>query len=234
MDPIEPEVEVAHHPEPEAVHTTEVENAPAPELPPPPPPVNKKNWYVLKVQSNREDTIRQAIERRVKIEGLEEYYGRIVVPTERVMEQKKTRDGKMAQVAKHYKKYPGYLFVEVEFNDQMLILFRDTSGVGDFVGNKLNRVPMPMSNAEVDRILAEVEEKGKPVDQQKTRAKIVIKFAVGDNVKIQSGTFAGMEGVVKEIMEPRDDKGTPMIKVSVSIWGRPVEVDADPLSVEAV
>src|SRR4029077_10946373 len=83
----------------------------------------KKYWYVVKVQSGREESIKEAIERRVKIEGLEEYFGQVIIPTERSVEMK---NGK--RVVRERKLYPGYLMVEVEYNDRMLYLFRETSG----------------------------------------------------------------------------------------------------------
>ena len=205
------------------------EPAPAPVAP------NLKKWYVLKVQTNREDTIKAAVERRIKIEGLESYYGQILVPTSKTMEQKKSKDGKISQVAKYTKKFPGYLFVEVEFNDPMLLLFRETSGVGDFVGNKLNRIPLPMTDKEVERLQADSDGRSKDADgKEKAKPKFVINFSVGDAVRMQGGAFDGMDGRVKEIIEPRDEKEMPKVKVEVSIWGRPVVVDAEPNQVEVV
>ena len=98
-----------------------------------------KHWYIVKVQSGREESIRGALERRVKIEGLEEFFGGIKVPMERVTEM---RNGK--RVVRSRKKFPGYLMVNVEFNDRILYLFRETSGVGDFVGGSIHRPPAPM------------------------------------------------------------------------------------------
>src|SRR5579884_1226312 len=82
------------------------------------PPPSNKHWYVVKVQSGREESIKEAIERRVKIEGLEEFFGQIVIPVEKVVEM---RNGK--RVTRERKLYPGYLMVEVEYNDRILYLF---------------------------------------------------------------------------------------------------------------
>src|SRR6266702_3654932 len=135
----------------------------APEPSPPPsersppddqPPENSapkpgnKHWYVVKVQSGREESIKESIERRVKIEGLEDFFGQIIIPVERVVEM---RGGK--RVTRERKLYPGYLMVEVEYNDRILYLFRETSGVGDFVGGSVNRAPPPMPPREVERML---------------------------------------------------------------------------------
>jgi transcriptional antiterminator NusG len=98
-----------------------------------------KHWYVVKVQSGREESIKDAIERRVKIEGLEEYFGQILIPVEKVTELRKGK-----RYVKSRKLYPGYLMVNVEYNENILYLFRETSGVGDFVGGSLNKPPQPM------------------------------------------------------------------------------------------
>jgi transcriptional antiterminator NusG len=79
------------------------------EPPSPPPPENKKRWYVVKVQSGREDTIKEAIERRVRKDGLEEFYGQIVIPVEKVTEVKTDKNGKRVTRTKERKLYPGYL-----------------------------------------------------------------------------------------------------------------------------
>ena len=113
-----------------AVETAEAE----PVVAEPPPPENRKHWYVVKVQSGREDTIKEAIERRVRKERLEEFYGQIVIPVEKVTEVKTDKNGKRVTQTKERKLYPGYLMCEVEYNDRILYLFRETSGVGDFVG----------------------------------------------------------------------------------------------------
>jgi transcription termination/antitermination protein NusG len=173
---------------------------------------NNKMWYVVKVQSGREESIRDAIERRVKIEGLQEYFGKIVVPVERVTEMVRNK-----RVVKERKLYPGYLMVNLEFNDRMLYLFRETSGVGDFVGGSFNKPPPPMSAKEVERLeksqLAPVD---RPVDIGKAP------FEKGDHVKIKDGTFVGMEGPVKDILE---HKGA--VVVELTIFGRPVPVELE-------
>lgn len=185
--------------------------------PPPPEPSNKR-WYVVKVQSGREESIKEAIERRVKIEGLEENFSQIIIPVEKVTEM---RNGK--RVVKERKLYPGYLMVEVEYNDRILYLFRETSGVGDFVGGSLNHPPPPMTEREVDRMLNKQGEVKEGIKHGKP------KFDRGDRVKVKDGTFAGMEGEVKEINEA---KGT--VKIELTIFGRPVLVELEYWQVENV
>jgi len=170
---------------------------------------NNKHWYVVKVQSGREESIKEAIERRVKIEGLEEFFGRIIIPVERVTEVK---NGK--RVVKERKLYPGYLMVEVEYNDQILYLFRETSGVGDFVGGGLNHPPQPMKPNEVERMIGPIKDSGEVMPK--------MKFDKGDRVRVRDGIFATMEGEVKEV---NLEKGT--IKIELTIFGRPTSVELE-------
>jgi len=175
-------------------------------------PANENmRWYVVKVQSGREETIKDAIERRVKIEGLQESFGQILIPTEKVTEL--NRNNK--RVVKERKLFPGYIMVHLEFNDRMLFLFRETSGVGDFVGGGLNKPPQPMAAHEVDRML---NKQGVPTSTQPEKSK----FDKGDRVKVKDGTFAGMEGEVQEVLE-----GKGALRVQLTIFGRPVPVELE-------
>lgn len=175
------------------------------------PAEEKKNWYVVKVQSGREESIKDAIERRVKIEGLQEFFGEIFIPTEKYTDMVRNK-----RVVKERKLYPGYLMVNVEYNDRILYLFRETSGVGDFVGAGLNKAPQPMRDSEIKSMLlrrGDAAPKDEPIKS---------KFEKGDRVKVKDGTFAGMEGEVKEILEA---KGA--VRVELTIFGRPVLVEQE-------
>jgi transcription termination/antitermination protein NusG len=177
---------------------------------------SNKRWYVVKVQSGREESIKEAIERRVKIEGLEEFFGQIMIPTEKVVEmvqgKRRTRQRKL---------FPGYLMVEVEYNDRILYLFRETSGVGDFVGGGINKEPPPMSPREIDRIIKP------PGKQGEEKIHVKDKFDRGDRVKVKEGAFAGMEGEIKDILEAKDK-----VRVELTIFGRPVSVELEYWAVE--
>ena len=188
-------------------------------LPAASPEEKKMHWYVVKVQSGREESIRDAIERRVKIEGLEEFFSKIIIPVEKTAEM---RNGK--RVVKERKLYPGYLMVEVEYNDRILYLFRETSGVGDFVGGSLQHAPPPMTGREVERMLGRQGEKDDvKVIHQKP------KYDRGDRVKVKEGTFAGMEGEVKELIEAKGQ-----VRMELTIFGRPVLVELEYWQVEHV
>src|SRR5579883_877528 len=211
----------AHAPAAETATADEASVPPSPPEAPPeaaePAPTNKR-WYVVKVQSGREESIKEAIERRVKIENLEEYFGQIVIPVEKVTEMRKARDGSTKRVVREHKLYPGYLMCEVEYNDRILYLFRETSGVGDFVGGTVNRPPPPMPQHEVDKML-----RTKPGAQG---GEIIVPgkapFSTGDHVRVRDGTFAGMEGEVKEVV---DTAGK--VKVELTIFGRGVPVELE-------
>jgi transcriptional antiterminator NusG len=139
------------------------------------------------------------------------------------------RNGK--RVVRSRKKFPGYLMVHVEFNDRILYLFRETSGVGDFVGATVNRAPAPMPQHEVDRMLADEEgPDGKP----RPREQIKLKFDKGDRVRVRDGTFQGMEGEVKEIVEPKEPKDPVRVRVELTIFGRPVPVEVEAWQVDPV
>lgn len=188
------------------------------EAPPLPEPTGNKKWYVIKVQSGREDTIREAIERKVKIEpGMDQFFGQIIVPVERTVELVKGK-----KVTRTKKLYPGYIMAEVEFNDRVLYLFRETSGVGDFVGGGGIKIPLPMQQAEVEKIL---NQKKEVVAEAPVAPKI--DFSKGEHIKVKDGMFAGMEGEVSEILEAKG-----LVRVMLKIFGRDVPVELEYWQVE--
>jgi transcriptional antiterminator NusG len=138
---------------------------------------------------------------------------------ERVTEMRSGR-----RVTKERKLYPGYLMVEVEYNDRILYLFRETSGVGDFVGATVGRDPPPMSDREVERMIGITKvsegDEGKIVHAKP-------KFGKGDRVKVTDGTFAGMTGEVKELHE-----ADATVSVELRIFDRPVDVKMEYWQVE--
>ncbi len=215
-----------------------------------PDPESKKKWYVVKVQSGREESIKAAIERKIKIEGLDGYFGQIVIPVEEVVVKKKVqvknkktgeKTTQEKNVTKHNKKFPGYLFTEVEFNDEILYVFRETSGVGDFVGIPAKRdpktgeraAPAPMTDQEVLSMLTGVST-GRRKAGQPAKTVVKLDFEKGDKVRIRNGPFAGNEGEVKLITEAKDPTDTPKVTVVVTLWGRPVDVDMDYWEVDKV
>lgn len=181
-----------------------------------PLPTGQREWYILKVQSNREDSIRDALMRRIKIEGLEDFFGEIIIPVEMVTEFK---NGKKRVVKR--KLYPGYIVVNMELNDDTWYLVRDTHGIGDFTG--AGGKPSPMPANEVARIVAKQEEKAEEAP------KLKIGFQVGDRVKINEGTFENFEGDVDSI-----DQANGRVTVMINIFGRSTPVELEYWQLEAL
>ena len=180
------------------------------------PKSDKLEWYILKVQSNREDSIREGLLRRVSIQGLDRYFGEVIVPTEKVTEFK----GGKKRVIKR-KLYPGYLVVHMEINEDTWFLVRETPGIGDFTG--ASGVPTPMLPHEVERIIAKQEEKSEKAPDLK------IPFAKGDRVKVIEGNFENFEGEVDAI-----DKTNGRVTVMITIFNRTTPVEFEYWQVESV
>src|SRR5436190_8175773 len=175
-------------------------------------------WYVLKVQSNREKSIRDNILRRVKREGLERFFGEIIIPTEKVAE---TKGGKKRITER--KLYPGYIMVQMILNDESWFLVRETSGVGDFTGAAGE--PIPMQDHEIQRMLGlEVAKK-----EETVQPRIKIEFSPGDRVKIKEGTFESFEGTVDTV-----DEASGRVNVLIEIFGRSTPVELEYWQVETV
>jgi transcriptional antiterminator NusG len=180
------------------------------------PEPGEKLWYVLKVQSNRERSIRESLVRRIKREGLEEYFGEVIIPTEKIVD---TKGGKKRVTEK--KLFPGYIMVEMELNDETWYLVRETSGVGDFTGTQ--NKPVPMQEHEIARML------GKEESEEVAAPRIKIEFSPGDIVKIKEGTFESFEGTIEEI-----DQSSGKISVLIEIFNRTTPVELEYWQVEAV
>ena len=174
------------------------------------------DWYILKVQSNREESIREALLRRVAIAGLGFFVGEVIVPTEKVTEFK----GGKKKVIKR-KLYPGYLVVHMEINDDTWFLVRETPGIGDFTGAAGH--PSPMLPHEVERIVAKQEEKSEKAP------KLKIAFREGERVKIKEGTFESFEGDVDSI-----DETNGRVTVMINIFGRSTPVELEYWQIEAL
>ncbi len=174
-------------------------------------------WYVLKVQSSREDTIRDALQRRVKIQGLQSFFGQIVVPTEKITE---IRNNKKRIVER--KTYPGYIMIQMELNEKTWFVVRETPGVGDFVG--AHGKPTKMTEVEVNQMLHQEEEK-----TTAEAPKVRIDVERGDRVKIKDGPFENFEGTVEEVIE-----GRGLVKVMLIIFNRPTPVDLEYWQVERI
>lgn len=213
--PSEPVVHEEETVEAAASQVEEPERGPIEETPVSDEPP-KLDWFILKVQSNREDSIRESLKRRVAVAGLEKYFDEIIVPVEMVSEFK----GGKKRVVKR-KLYPGYLVVHMEINEDTWFLVRETPGIGDFTGSAGK--PTPMLPHEVAKIVSKQEEK---TDEA---PKLKINFNVGDRVKINEGTFDNFEGEVDSI-----DEASGRVTVMINIFGRSTPVELEYWQIENI
>jgi len=218
-----PTTEVAEVVEPEVT----TEDAPAPPPPPPakatkpevdpPDAVPPMEWYILKVAFNREDSIADGLRKRVKMEGLEEFFEDIVVPTEDVANF--TRDGKK-RITKR-KLLPGYIMVRMMINDDTWFLVRETNGISDFTGAAGK--PMPMEPTDIERFITKPDED----DEEEPQIKIGIPYKAGDRVRVKEGNFENQEGDVDAV-----DEANGRVTVIINIFGRSVPMELDHWQVE--
>lgn len=219
---VEPDAAEVDAPEADAASEAPAEETPAePEAPAEPADPTEEplvtpgfEWFVLRVASNKEDSVKETLLRKIKIEGLDNRVARILVPTEK----KKTMKAGRTRVTET-KLYPGYVFVEMKLEDDgripqdVFFLIKETTGVGDFIGTAGR--PAAMQMHEVEKMIAAA----KPVEEQ---PEIKMEFAPGDPVKITDGAFENMDGNVDKLL-PEQGK----VIVIVTIFGRatPVELE---------
>src|SRR5437868_5200088 len=175
--------------------------------------------FTLRVASNKEDQVREKLAKKVKIEALEEFVGRILVPSERVRSMK----GGVRKESDR-KKYPGYVFVELELDkdgripDKVWFMIKETEGVGDFIGS--NGKPSPMTPKDQAKMLEAAEK----VEDEAT---IKTEYKKGDKIKVTNGAFINFEGEVDEILP---DKG--MVRIITTIFGRPTPLELEYWQIE--
>ena len=189
-----------------------------------------KQWFVWHTLTGQENKAQRSIEARVKLERMEDYIGKCVIPVERVSEKK---NGKKRTITKKF--FPGYVLCELALYDEARGIdengrkaiyertwqfLRETPGVIGFIGGDR---PMPLKQQEVDAILSD-KPAGAPVAERPK-----INFSVDETVKITDGAFMGLTGQVS-MVDP--DKGK--LKVEVNIFNRTVQVDVEYWQVEKV
>lgn len=172
-------------------------------------------WYALHTYSGHERSIKKDIEHRASVEGLRSELGEVIVPEEKVVDIK---DGKKREQSRNI--MPGYVFVQMNPNEELFKVIEEIKGVTGFVGAGDSRTPL--SEEEVANIRGLVEDK-------KDRPRAEIKHRLGDKVKVIEGPFSNFVGTIDEI-----DHEKARLRVMVSIFGRSTPVELDVLQVEAV
>ena len=174
-----------------------------------------KEWYVLRVASGREESVKEGLLKKVQLAGLQDQVPTVLVPTERVSEIK---GGKKR--FKERKLYPGYIIVEMDLTDDVWYLIKDTSGIGDFVGSF--QKPIPLAPHEVEKILNTLKSKDEAPE-------VKIDLEPQDRVKIKEGPFENFDGTVDEIFPAKGQ-----VRVIVTIFGRATPVDLEYWQVEKI
>lgn len=167
-------------------------------------------WYVIKAVSGRENHCREQVAIQLRVRKLDGFVGQMLIPAERVTEVKRGK-----KVTTERKLYPGYIYIEMELNNDVLETVNSVDGITGFLGAD-PRNPDPLTKDEAERIIriataATAEEQRKELVQ--------IPYKLEDRVKVKEGTFAGMEGAVAEINPTKGE-----LRVMITVFGRQTPV----------
>ena len=170
----------------------------------------KKRWYVVHAYSGYESYVKDVLEKTIAQEGLEDKFGEILVPKEKIVEM---RSGQKKESERKY--FPGYVLVHMHLDDETWHMVRNSPKVLGFIGGTSDR-PAPISQKEADLILRRVQENV----EGKAKPKVV--FDIGEVVRVIEGPFADFNGVVEEVNYEKS-----RLRVAVLIFGRstPVELE---------
>lgn len=172
-------------------------------------------WYIVHTYSGFEHKVTTNLEERVKTLGQEEYFGRILVPTEQVIELKKGHKKTSSR-----KFYPGYILVQMLLNEETWHTVRNTAKVTGFVGGATK--PSPIPDEEAERIIQQMEEGiGRP--------KPKYTFEEGDEVRVIDGPFSNFQGTVQEVKEDKEK-----LRVLITIFGRSTPVELEFIQVSKI
>jgi len=171
-------------------------------------------WYVAHTYSGHEKKAHKYLESAFANAGIEDHLGRVVVPTQEVVEM---RQGKRSSSMKKF--LPGYILIEMHLTKQTQHLVTNTPGITNFVGSAGQPVSLPPD--EVDHVLSQM-------DTSRVKEATEIPYRVGDQVKVIDGPFNDFSGFISEVNLERRK-----LKVMVSIFGRPTPVELDFLQVQA-
>lgn len=177
--------------------------------------INKK-WYVVRAISGKERKVKEFIESEISAQGLQDYVGQVLIPTEKVYQ---IRNGK--KVSKERSYFPGYILIEAALVGELPHVIRNITNVIGFLGSEKGGDPAPLRMSEVNRILGKVDELAE------TDEELNIPFIVGETIKVIDGPFNGFTGTIEEINEEKKK-----LKVMVKIFGRKTPVELGYLQVE--
>lgn len=162
-----------------------------------------KRWYAVNTLSGSEDKAMKALQQRIEQYGLADRFGRVLVPSETIVDPKTKR-----KVTRRF--YPGYMLVEMDLDNETWHLVRTTPKVTGFVGGSRNPPPVPPEEVEKITQMLSSDEEPRPV----------MDFEIGEEVRLTEGRYASMRGVVEEINEARGK-----LRVVINMFGRPVPTE---------
>jgi transcriptional antiterminator NusG len=166
-------------------------------------------WYVVHAYSNFENKVKLSLEERIKLHGLEDKFGKVMVPTEEVVEM---REGQKRRSERKF--FPGYVLVQMELDEETWHLVKEVPKVLGFIGGSSDR-PAPITDVEANAILSRMEE-----GADRPRPKVL--FEPGEVVRVVDGPFNDFSGVVENV---NYDKSK--LRVAVQILGRPTPVELE-------
>ena len=175
-----------------------------------------KKWYVVNTYSGHENKVKEKLEMRTVSMGMEDYIFRVIVPEEKVIEEK---NGVKKEKIK--KLFPGYILVEMIMTDEAWFVVRNTPGVTGFIGSSgKGAKPFPLQPYEVDKILN---------DMGMSRLEVNTDLKEGTLVKVISGPFSGMEGKVDSV-----DKDNNKLIVLLDLFGQETSVEVEFSQIEEI
>ena len=166
-------------------------------------------WYVVHAYSNFENKVKASLEERIKLHGLEEKFGKVMVPTEEIVEM---REGQQRRSERKF--FPGYVLVQMDLDEETWHLVKEVPKVLGFIGGASDR-PAPITDVEANSILNRVEE---GVDKPTPK----VLFEPGEVVRVIEGPFNDFSGVVENVNYEKSK-----LRVAVQILGRPTPVELE-------
>ena len=178
-----------------------------------------KKWYVVRAVSGQENKIKTYIENEISRLGLQDFVEQVLVPTEKVVQ---IRNGKKINKEKVY--FPGYVMIKANLSGEIPHIIKSITNVIGFLGETKGGDPIPLRQAEVNRMLGKVDELNVESD-----ANVVIPFTVGETVKVIDGPFNGFDGTIEKINEEKRK-----LEVMVKIFGRKTPLELSYMQVDKI
>ena len=180
--------------------------------------VKDKKWYVVRAVSGQENKVKEYIEREISHQGMEDFVGEVLVPTEKVIQ---IRNGK--KISKERVYFPGYVMILANLGGEIPHIIKTINGVIGFLGETKGGDPVPLRRSEVNRMLGKVDELSVKADN------VAIPFTLGETIKVIDGPFNGFNGTVEKINEEKRK-----LEVMVKIFGRKTPLELSYMQVEKV